>query len=219
MEISNEKIDSGKAFDWGKISSDYARYRDIYPQIFYEKVIERNLCLNRQKVLDIGTGSGCIAVSLAAELRHSAVTALDVSAEALAIAVENATFNHTAVAFVLHDILQADLPPEFASGTFDVIVSNPPYVTDRERNLMRPNVLNHEPALALFVPDNDPLQFYRAIAKHGRTLLRPGGALYFEINEQFGSEMLQLLHTEGYTGAELRRDIFDKERMVRAWRN
>lgn len=171
------------------------------------------------RLLDIGTGSGCIAVSLAAELRHSAVTALDVSTEALAIAAENATFNHTTVTFVLHDILQANLPPEFAPGTFNVIVSNPPYVTDRERNMMRPNVLNHEPALALFVPDNDPLQFYRAIAKHGRTLLRPGGALYFEINEQFGSEMLQLLHTEGYTGAELRRDIFDKERMVRAWRN
>lgn len=85
-----------------------------------------------------------------------------------------------------------------------MVVSNPPYVTDGERNLMRPNVLNHEPALALFVPDNDPLKFYRAIAKHGQTLLRPGGALYFEINEQFGSEMLQMLHTEGYTGAELR---------------
>ncbi|MFQ8806607.1 MAG: N5-glutamine methyltransferase family protein [Alistipes indistinctus] len=139
-------------------------------------------------------------------MRHSEVTALDVSAEALAIAAENATFNHTAVAFVLHDILGPNLPPEFAPGTFDVVVSNPPYVTDGERNLMRPNVLNHEPALALFVPDNDPLKFYRAIAKHGQTLLRPGGALYFEINEQFGSEMLQMLHTEGYTGAELRRD-------------
>ena len=171
------------------------------------------------RLLDIGTGSGCIAVSLAAELRHSEVTALDVSAEALAIAAENATFNHTAVAFLLHDILGPDLPPEFAPGTFDVVVSNPPYVTDGERTLMRPNVLNHEPSLALFVPDNDPLKFYRAIAKHGQTLLRPGGALYFEINEQFGSEMLQMLHTEGYTGAELRRDIFDKERMVRAWRN
>lgn len=138
---------------------------------------------------------------------------------ALAIAAENATFNHTAVAFLLHDILGPDLPPEFAPGTFDVVVSNPPYVTDGERNLMRPNVLNHEPTLALFVPDNDPLKFYRAIAKHGQTLLRPGGALYFEINEQFGSEILQMLHTEGYTGAELRRDIFDKKRMVRAWRN
>ena len=161
------------------------------------------------RLLDIGTGSGCIAVSLAAELRHSEVTALDVSAEALAIAAENATFNHTAVAFLLHDILGPNLPPEFAPGTFDVVVSNPPYVTDGERNLMRPNVLNHEPALALFVPDNDPLKFYRAIAKHGQTLLRPGGALYFEINEQFGSEMLQMLHTEGYTGAEyVAGDIF-----------
>ena len=88
------------------------------------------------RLLDIGTGSGCIAVSLAAELRHSEVTALDVSAEALAIAAENATFNHTAVAFLLHDILGPDLPPEFAPGTFDVVVSNPPYVTDGERNLI-----------------------------------------------------------------------------------
>ncbi len=175
--------------------------------------------VNPLHILDIGTGSGCIAISLAAELQHSKVTASDISTEALAVAAENARLNQTTITLVLHDILQPNLPPEFEPKTFDMIISNPPYVTDREQALMRPNVLNYEPASALFVPDDDPLKFYRVIARHGRTLLRPGGALYFEINEQFGSEVLQLLRTEGYINAELRRDIFGKERMVRAWLN
>ena len=167
--------------------------------------------------MDIGTGSGCIAVSLAALLDDAEVVALDLSEEALQIAAENAHMNHTAVTFIQHDILSATLPEALPPHSFDLIVSNPPYVTQSERAQMQANVLNYEPQMALFVSDEDPLLFYRTIARHGRTLLRPGGALYFEINEQFGADTRRMLQQEGYSDVKIRRDIFEKERMVRAW--
>lgn len=169
------------------------------------------------RILDIGTGSGCIAVSLAALLDDAEVVALDLSEEALQIAAENAHMNHTAVTFIQHDILSATLPEALPPHSFDLIVSNPPYVTQSERAQMQANVLNYEPQMALFVSDEDPLLFYRTIARHGRTLLRPGGALYFEINEQFGADTRRMLQQEGYSDVKIRRDIFEKERMVRAW--
>lgn len=164
------------------------------------------------RMLDIGTGSGCIAVTLAADFPEAAVSAADISETALEVARRNAEANHAAIRFMRCDILT-----ETPAGTYDLIVSNPPYVTKKEQAAMRDNVLSHEPELALFVPDDDPLLFYRAIAKHGKQLLSPGGRLYFEINEAYGREVLALLLSEGYDGVELRADIYDKPRMVKAW--
>ena len=169
------------------------------------------------RILDIGTGSGCIAVSLAALLDNAEVVAIDLSEQALRMAAENARMNHTEITFIQHDILSDTLPEVLASQSFDLIVSNPPYVTESERTQIQANVLEYEPEMALFVSDEDPLKFYRAIARHGRHLLKQGGALYFEINEQFGTETARMLQQEGYVGTKVRRDIFEKERMVRTW--
>ena len=164
-------------------------------------------------VLDIGTGSGAIAVALAKQLPGAVVTAVDVSPEALDVAAGNARTNGARIAFLQMDILQ-ETPP----GKFDIIVSNPPYVRDSERVHMRRNVLDYEPATALFVPDDDPLLFYRRIVELGTLLLKGGGSLYFEINETFGKEAAELLSEGGYTEVEIRRDIFEKDRMIRGRR-
>ncbi len=163
------------------------------------------------RVLDIGTGSGAIALAVAARLPHAEVTGLDVSPEALVIARENAQANRLDVQFVEMDILR-DRP----SGPFDTIVSNPPYVTRSEASQMADNVLHYEPHRALFVENDDPLLFYRRIAELGREILSPGGWFYGEINERFGAETLRLLTDLGYDRAELRNDMFGKPRMVRA---
>ncbi|WP_019946839.1 peptide chain release factor N(5)-glutamine methyltransferase [Hymenobacter aerophilus] len=164
-------------------------------------------------VLDVGTGSGCIPLALAARLPGARLTAVDVSAEALSVARRNAVRCGVAVDFQQVDILQA--VPQLAAP-LDVLVSNPPYVLENERALMRPNVLKFEPATALFVPDHDPLLFYRRIAELGRELLTTGGALYFEINEQYAAETQELLRGLGYASIASHLDIFDRPRMVRA---
>ena len=167
-----------------------------------------------RRLLDVGTGSGCIAATLALELPAARITAVDCSAEALAVARENAERLGAAVDFRQADAL-AGLERCFAGGEpFDVIVSNPPYVPARDRATMHPNVRDYEPALALFVPDEDPLRFYRAIAAAGRTLLRPGGALYFEIYHEAGDALRALLAAAGYTQIELRCDLQGKPRML-----
>ena len=163
-------------------------------------------------VLDIGTGSGCIGISLAMSVKDAQVTAWDISSEALQIARGNARTLGAEVRFVQCDVLTVQ---PGADEHYDVIVSNPPYVTEHERTTMEPNVLKWEPSLALFVPDDDPLLFYRAIAGFGRSHLRPGGLLFFEINEALGDEVLALLDGMGYAGLELRKDVFDKPRLVR----
>ncbi|OWP64632.1 protein-(glutamine-N5) methyltransferase, release factor-specific [Hymenobacter amundsenii] len=165
------------------------------------------------RVLDVGTGSGCIPLALAERLPGSHLTAVDISGEALAVARRNAARCNVTVDFQQLDILGAI--PQLAAP-LDVLVSNPPYVLENERPLMRPNVLAFEPATALFVPDHNPLLFYRRIAGLGRELLKPGGALYFEINEQFATETLALLQELGYVGAVAHDDIFDRLRIVRA---
>jgi release factor glutamine methyltransferase len=176
-------------------------------------------CRGVQSVLDVGTGSGCIPLALCRALQPTQVTAVDISAEALAVARRNAVRYGCEIDFQELDILQGQ-PSSIAPHTLDVLVSNPPYVLENERPQMRPNVLNFEPATALFVPDNDPLLFYRRIAALGTTLLRPGGGLYFEINEQHAAETTSLLTGLGYTEVAARPDLFDKERMVRAtWPN
>ena len=163
------------------------------------------------RVLDIGTGSGCIAGALAKLLKGSRVAGADESEAALRTARENAALNGAEA-----DFRQCDILRETPGGTYDIVVSNPPYVRESEKSLMRRNVLDYEPALALFVEDGDPLVFYRAIADRARTLLAPGGTLYLEINETAGQGVTALLEDYGYRRIELRKDIFDKDRLVRA---
>lgn len=165
------------------------------------------------RVLDVGTGSGCIPLALAERLPGCQLTAVDISGEALAVARRNAARCGVTVDFQQVDILAA--VPRL-TGPLDVLVSNPPYVLESERTLMRPNVLSYEPATALFVPDHDPLLFYRRIARLGRELLGPGGVLYFEINEQFATETEGMLRGLGYSAVVSQDDIFGRPRLVRA---
>lgn len=167
-----------------------------------------------ERILDIGTGSGCIAVSLAHKLPDSKVTAWDISNEALAVATENSHSNGTEVTFKQVDIL-AYRPEE---NLFDIIVSNPPYIKENEKSAMHSNVLDWEPHTALFVPDSDPLLFYRTIAKKGLTLLKPGGTLYFEINRAHGAETTGMLAGLGYADIELRKDFAENDRMIKGIR-
>ena len=165
------------------------------------------------RLLDVGTGSGCIAATLALELPGAQVAAVDCSAGALSVARENAALLGAAVDFRQADAL-TELTTLFAPASFDAIVSNPPYVPTSERAAMHRNVRDYEPALALFVPDDDPLRFYRAIAAAGLQLLRPGGALYFEIHHTAGEALCDLLAATGYAQPEVRRDLNDKPRML-----
>ena len=167
------------------------------------------------RVLDVGTGSGCLAIALACRLRGAEVLAVDISAEALAVARRNAARYAPGVGFQQVDIL-TQLPAGLAPGSLDVLVSNPPYVRESERSLMRDNVLAWEPATALFVPDNDPLLFYRRLGEIGRELLRPGGDIYLEINEAFSAQTQALLVGQGYAAVRGLPDMFGKDRMVRA---
>ncbi|MDD6641462.1 MAG: peptide chain release factor N(5)-glutamine methyltransferase [Bacteroidales bacterium] len=162
-------------------------------------------------VLDIGTGSGCIAVALAHRLPQAQVSAYDVSPDALALAAENARNQGVKIDFRQVDILH-DAPAD--APVFDAIVSNPPYVTDSERASMEANVLDYEPALALFVPDDDPLLFYRAIADFAWTHLSIGGRLFFEINHRFGAEIVMMLRHKGFANCAVQHDAFGKERFV-----
>lgn len=166
-------------------------------------------------LLDIGTGSGCIAIALSRHFPKAYTEAWDISPDALNIAKENNQLNKTNVHFKLHDTL-APLPAGTVHEQFDLIISNPPYVTEKERETMEKNVLDWEPSIALFVPDDDPLRFYRAIARIGQTLLKPDGKLYFESNWLFTHEMQCMLEEEHYTDIFFKKDIFGKERMVSA---
>ncbi|MDR0431124.1 MAG: peptide chain release factor N(5)-glutamine methyltransferase [Tannerellaceae bacterium] len=168
------------------------------------------------RILDIGTGSGCIAITLSKYLPEAQIMAIDISEEALATARENNRRNNTPVAFVRTDILDIPQAGKDIPGTFDLIVSNPPYVLESEKNEMEKNVLLYEPWQALFVPDNDPLRFYRAIIGFGNQKLNKGGYLYFEINAQCGKQVVELLRQEGYEAIELLPDISGKDRMIKA---
>ena len=170
--------------------------------------------LSTVKIIDIGTGTGCIALSLAKELKGTEVTAVDISTEALSLACENAEILEAKdVRFVECDILGEC---NIIEGAYDVIVSNPPYVRECEKVDMEANVLNYDPHTALFVTDEDPLVFYRAIAEFALTHLTPKGALYFEINQYLGQETCDLLISLGYKNVTLREDINGNARMVKA---
>lgn len=164
-------------------------------------------------ILDVGTGSGCIAISLALSLPKSKVEAWDVSMEALEVAMHNAEQLHAQVDFHLQDMLTC----QWEGGQrYDLIVSNPPYVLEQERTTMSPNVVEYEPELALFVPDDDPLLFYRKIGEMGRRALKPGGRLYFEINRTQGTAVKQLLEKQGYSEVFLYQDISHNDRLIKA---
>lgn len=164
-------------------------------------------------VLDIGTGSGCIAISLAKALPEAKVTAWDISEEALTIARYNSEKLEANVRFEKQDVLLEGISSEVQ---YDVIVSNPPYILEGEKLAMEANVLEWEPEQALFVPDNDPLLFYRRIADLGRELLLPNGKIYFEINQAYGNEVRDMLREMHYKEIEVINDFFGNPRMVKA---
>ena len=172
---------------------------------------------SRPSILDIGTGSGCIAISLAKLIPNSDVTAVDVSEKALEVAKKNAEANGVNVHFVHDDILQPTIA-ELIDNQFDIIVSNPPYVCDSEKSEMRANVLDHEPSSALFVPDSDPLIFYRKILEFAQKALKPNGQIWFEINEKFGKETSELCREMGFQNVEIIKDFRGKERVIIAKR-
>ena len=163
------------------------------------------------KILDIGTGSGCIAISLAKNLPNAEVYGVDISKKAIVTAKRNAIRNNVDVTFVFLDILKTDE----LRFNYDIIVSNPPYVRNLEKEEIKKNVLDYEPHLALFVEDNDALIFYRKIAALAKNSLLEGGQLFFEINQYLGKEMTYLLETMNFKNIELKKDIYDNDRMMK----
>jgi release factor glutamine methyltransferase len=163
------------------------------------------------RILDIGTGSGCIAVTIKKNIENTLVSALDVSAEALQVARKNAATLNADINFLEADILNKD---QWPVGPFNIIVSNPPYVRESEKELMKPNVLEHEPHLALFVENKNPLVFYDAIARFAHQALSENGKLYFEINESLQNEMKLLLENLGFEPIEFKKDMNKKIRMI-----
>jgi release factor glutamine methyltransferase len=163
-------------------------------------------------IIDIGTGSGCISVSLAVNFPSSKVTGIDISGKAVKTARENADLNHTDVSFLEADIFKID-PCEIRNA--DIIVSNPPYVRNSEKMYMKKNVLDFEPHEALFVPDEDPLSFYRSILDLADHILNPGGTVYFEINEAMGKQIYDLLESYKYHGISIIKDLNGKDRIAK----
>ena len=170
----------------------------------------------RGGILDIGTGSGCIAIALARNIPHAEVTAIDISPAAVRVAVENARFNNVNVRFLVMDFFDTWLAGPEKAG---IIVSNPPYVKESEKNLMRKNVLDYEPPGALFVPDGNPVEGYKAILRLAETNLAVNGTLYFEINEMMGDELARILQASGYHKIDLIKDINGRNRFIKAVRN
>lgn len=196
------------------------RWFDVRPGVLIPRPETEELCAwitadskasGSPKVLDIGTGSGCIAITLQLDMPESNVTAWDISADALDVARENAQRFGANVNFVKQDALNAK--PE---GEWDVIVSNPPYICEKEKKDMAVNVLEHEPHTALFVPDADPLLFYRAITRLAVQTLSKGGRLYFEINPIYADDTCRMMRAEGMTAVELRSDMYGKQRMAKS---
>jgi release factor glutamine methyltransferase len=179
-----------------------------------EWIISECKSKNDVSIVDVGTGSGCIPVALARFLPNATVAAIDISAEALDVAQKNAIENKVNVQFIQTDILKRKLPKELH---FDVIVSNPPYVTPAQKDNMSSNVLDYEPHIALFAPEQNPFVFYEAISEIAQAHLKPAGALYFEINEALPDETAERIRKFGFT-TELKQDINGKHRMIKAQR-
>jgi release factor glutamine methyltransferase len=189
------------------------------------RTVRNSLLSSAVHILDIGTGSGCIACTLALDIPQAQLTAWDISKEALNIAKGNAKALGADVTFEQVDILESwgQVHDSAASlnhttcprDSFDLIVSNPPYICNKERAMMEANVLEYEPHTALFVPDDDPLLFYRAIATYAQTALKPGGSLYFEFNPLYADTLYSLLRTMSYHGIEIKADQYGKQRMIK----
>lgn len=177
-------------------------------------ILQSELKIDSQ-IIDIGTGSGCIALALKKEISEAKVTAVDFSREALETASENASDNNLNVVFVEADILKWE---QQNWEMFDVIISNPPYIRELEKEKMLPNVLKYEPNSALFVPDSDSLIFYRRIAEFALKQLKSNGFLFFEINENLGLEMKELLEKKGFKNITIKKDLHGKDRMLRCWK-
>ena len=176
-----------------------------------EWILQNHKNSNSLKILDVGTGSGCIAISLAKNLPNTKVSAIDISQEALNVAKNNAALNQATVDFIQADILKI----EKLSTNFDIIVSNPPYVREMEKSQMQQNVLSNEPHIALFVENENPLLFYDKIAELAKNHLTENGVLYFEINQYLGLETVELLKSKGFKNIELKKDIYGVDRMVK----
>ena len=194
----------------------------LIPRPETEELVDRIIADNnssiKKNILDIGTGSGCIAITLQKKLETAHVYAVDISAEALNVAKRNAINNQVNVTFIQTDILQPEKVKKDLSCTFDIIVSNPPYIKQEEKKEMDRNVLDFEPHLALFVPDHDPLLFYRHIAELGKEKLNENGLLYFEINATCGEITCQMLQEKGYHKIQLIKDLSGKDRIIKAYK-
>ncbi len=175
------------------------------------ELLKRNL--PSPKILDIGTGSGCIAITLALEISHAMVQATDISEGAIVVADENAKELNASVNFNLHNLLTENTLP----GKFDLIVSNPPYISAEEKSAMKKNVLEYEPHLALFAPVDDPLAFYKAIALKSKSALTSNGSVWVEINEHFGKNVIEVFRGQGYSSVHIIKDFDNKDRIVRAY--
>ena len=167
---------------------------------------------DRPDILDIGTGSGCIAIALAKKLKNASVSGCDISRNVLDLAKENAKHNHVSIHFFQMNVLKQNLLPD----VFDIIVSNPPYIPNNEKKHMHRNILEHEPVSALFVPDKEPLMFYEAIADFSLNHLNKNGKMYLEIHEKYGNEVMHLLKKASFSHVQLKKDINGKDRMVKA---
>ena len=190
-------------------------HRALIPRPETEELVDWIIAENivdRPVIVDIGTGTGCIPIALKKKLPKASVTAIDVSAEALILAKQNALSNQVEVDFVELDILQNDLPIE----RLDIIVSNPPYIPEQEKGNMGKNVLDFEPHLALFVENTEPFLFYKRISELAIQHLNIGGMLYFEIHENYGKEMVKLVEDIGFTNVKLKKDLQGKDRMLQA---
>ena len=191
----------------------------LIPRPETEELISWILSLHEHKkamaILDIGTGSGCIPITLAKNLKKATIEAVDLSDKALSMAKKNALSNKATVKFIQKDILQA----ERLDQSYDLIISNPPYVRESEKASMQANVLKYEPQMALYVDDANPLIFYKQIGKLAYAALKKDGELFFEINQYLGKPLIDLLKSYGYKNVELKKDIYGADRMIRAVKN
>lgn len=173
--------------------------------------------MRKLRILDIGTGSGCIAIALARRLNDYEMKACDISEIILQVAKYNAMINNVYIDFFICDVLSAE-SNKVINTSLDCVVSNPPYVRESEKEGMAGNVLGHEPLSALFVPDDDPMLYYRGISNLSMQWLRPGGRLYFEINEAMGKECIDLVRSQGFENVAVKEDIHGKDRYLRAFK-
>lgn len=211
MDIFCSDIDGGKAFDWGRTSSDYAKYRDIYPPVFFDKVAEHGLCVRGQRVLDLGTGTGAIALALAAERPGTRLVAADVSADALALARENFALNFEKKGVPADvEFLRSDWF-ENVAGKFDAIVSNPPYLTRAEWECAEPEVREREPLSAL-IAENDGLADLEKILRGARERLAPGGFVALETGVAHHARLAEIARECGFSETESRADLSDRPR-------